>query len=998
MNWEPPPLTIKKCMGAPFGTGADGYVIQEVSPYALRAIHSALRQTIAETITDTEAVPRAIQRWIVGLNQSVDITGSMSEAWLKDTHAMFSVEFFALADAYARQICEQHPRYLHHLADSLVLGSLKELPPEILYQHPSVLLQTLMPLAFSVEHQGSGLLTITWNPALFVGKLPPSLQEQGLTNLSTLLDHVFIQVPRFSGLAAASIKRQNSALGAVLWHISWQRPWQLPFGVGMGLGITLIVCLVALVVAPLGYLALLPLVFGALWELHNQRQPATPALSQQLARSAAQFHDLNAAEATLNNLTRTQARQTNDLFILREAILVISASPDQEKVVDNILHVMTEVLHLDRALVLLVEQDKARLRLGGVSHPPDDPADQLRLKNWLLDFDPTETLNQADPLLGAWLHGNSLFNPTPESYLNSRLNWVLSVLGFAEFYSVPVIQAGKMLAVVLVDNRFTNVPILPEDRNIIDALAANIAIMLENTRLFSLQDEELQKSVQELKILRQIDRELVDTLQIQGVLDLLMDWALRFTDALGAVITLIDSDESGRIAAFYGIRKEDLPGGSTNIPFSLAELGITGRAAQTATTQVVADIEQDADYLYLVADTRSTLAVPIRRQHRVIAVITLESHQPFTTEHIQFIERLAARAGVALENARLYTEMQQERDKLSAILTRTTDAVIVVDEQDRLLLINTAALHVFNLIGLPDDYIGRAFNAIFDGSPLAEFYRLVQGGSLDRDREVTLGAKSYHANAVRVENVGFTLLLHDVTPFVEVDRLKSELVQTVTHDLKNPLSVMRGYVDLIDMTQQLNERGRRYVQNIFQAVAGMQELIENLLDLARIESGLKLDWKIVDIGVLIDTIQEDLSLRTEEKGLRFIKKYAEPLPFAWGDERRIRQILANLMSNAVKYTLSEGDLLVQVQVLDEMMRISIKDQGIGIPQEELFTIWERFVRVRSEETQNIEGTGLGLTIVKTLVEAHGGQVGVESKLNDGSTFWFTLPLPPKSES
>jgi two-component system phosphate regulon sensor histidine kinase PhoR len=257
--------------------------------------------------------------------------------------------------------------------------------------------------------------------------------------------------------------------------------------------------------------------------------------------------------------------------------------------------------------------------------------------------------------------------------------------------------------------------------------------------------------------------------------------------------------------------------------------------------------------------------------------------------------------------------------------------------------------------------------------------------------EVQVEESTYHANAVLVEGVGYTILLHDVTPFKELDRLKNELVSSVSHDLKNPLAVMKGYVDLVEMTQELNDKGYHYLGHITHSIDGMRELIDNILDLAKIDSGLELQYEPVDLPKLIVEIEEENGLRAREKGVAFVNRFDE-LESIPADLLRTKQILSNLIGNAVKYTLSASEVIVTLTREDGFVRVMIQDHGIGIHPDDLPTVWDRFVRIRSEKTKNIDGTGLGLSIVRSLVEAHGGTAGVTSRENEGSTFWFTFPL------
>ncbi|MBN2304322.1 MAG: HAMP domain-containing histidine kinase, partial [Anaerolineae bacterium] len=229
-------------------------------------------------------------------------------------------------------------------------------------------------------------------------------------------------------------------------------------------------------------------------------------------------------------------------------------------------------------------------------------------------------------------------------------------------------------------------------------------------------------------------------------------------------------------------------------------------------------------------------------------------------------------------------------------------------------------------------------------------------------------------------------------PFKQIDRLKTEMVATTSHDLKNPLGAILGYVDLINMTNDLNERGQEYMRRVQRAVRLMRQLIDDLLDMARIESGIRLLYSHVMLRKLVNDVVDSLDMQISEKDMRITVMIDASLPPIPADEFRLGQVLTNLIGNAIKYTPPEGEVTIRAVPRDGLAHIAVKDNGMGISPDDQPQVFERFFRVRNERTDGIEGTGLGLAIVKSLVQAHGGQIGLESRLGEGSTFSFTLPL------
>jgi signal transduction histidine kinase len=722
------------------------------------------------------------------------------------------------------------------------------------------------------------------------------------------------------------------------------------------------------------WLALAPgiIALATYWLALRTRQFVQPSLEMAQA--------LKVANETLR-------QQVQDLTKLRDVMLAIGATFDRKAILDELTNALMQLLNFDRGLALLFDDDEKRLVFGAYSHAAPDTNSQFLLEQLQIDLDNF----QDDPLLSPWMAGKPVLVDDIAPYLPSRLNWLLTTLDLRQFYSIPLLLGDRFKGVILADNTPTSRPISVEQRSLLDALATNIAITLENARLYQLTDDQLNARVHELSILSQIDRELNDALSVDRVLNLTLDWALRFTGSHAASVALIDQD-AGEMEFVSGYGYDIAHWNEVKAHKWPLNQGIIGRVARHSEAEIIADAAQDPDYLEILPGTQSQLAVPVMRKDRVIAVLSLESRLPnaFSEANLDFAKRLAARAAVAIDNARLFGETQREREKLEVVLSSTADAVIVVDHDSKLVLVNQAAIGAFRL-DPKEQYNGRAFADVFGRSPLHPHYiraRRIQQGLIE---ELNIGERSFHVSLTSVPQVGWSVVMHDVTPFKETEKLKNELVATTSHDLKNPLSAIWGYLDLIRMTNNLNERGMDYAQRAERSITHMRDLIDDLLDRARIESGLELDYVDVDLASLVSSVVENFSILSEEKAMTVTVDIPPDVPTVCADEKRLGQILGNLISNAIKYTPPEGHVWVHAEPREGFMQIAIQDNGMGISPEDQAQVFTRFYRVRNEKTEGIEGTGLGLAIVKSLVEAHGGQIGLESRLGEGTTFFFTLP-------
>ncbi|MBM4444468.1 MAG: PAS domain S-box protein [Chloroflexi bacterium] len=247
--------------------------------------------------------------------------------------------------------------------------------------------------------------------------------------------------------------------------------------------------------------------------------------------------------------------------------------------------------------------------------------------------------------------------------------------------------------------------------------------------------------------------------------------------------------------------------------------------------------------------------------------------------------------------------------------------------------------------------------------------------------------------AIAIENARLYQEASTVGALREADRLKTELLANVSHDLRTPLTSIKGYTTTIlrHFDRLADAEKRDFLHEIEIASDRLTELIENLLQLSKLEAGgFHMQKEPVVMVSLLSNAVEDAEQKT--KGRRFVTRYDEPLPLVEADPRRIRQVLDNLLSNAVKYSPENTDIAVGCTSSDGELVVRVTDQGVGISPEELDKVFDRFYQASSGVSQRGGGVGLGLAICKGIIEAHGGRIWAESTLRKGSTFTFTIPL------
>jgi signal transduction histidine kinase len=237
-------------------------------------------------------------------------------------------------------------------------------------------------------------------------------------------------------------------------------------------------------------------------------------------------------------------------------------------------------------------------------------------------------------------------------------------------------------------------------------------------------------------------------------------------------------------------------------------------------------------------------------------------------------------------------------------------------------------------------------------------------------------------------------VLRDITHYKQLDTLKSEFVDTVSHDLRAPITLVSGYNSMLNMVGELNEQQKNYVEKIKAGLESMRTLVTNLLDLGRIDAGIGLNLEETQPEVIVSTVLQQLQPNANQ---RSIQLSFEPRPEGMrtsiiADETLLRQALLNIVDNAIKFTKVNGQVRVRLQQNGDKVLFEVHDTGIGIAPIDLPNVFDKFYRSKRREGMDQRGTGLGLAIVKSITERHNGEVWAKSQLGKGSTFYMQIPV------
>lgn len=457
---------------------------------------------------------------------------------------------------------------------------------------------------------------------------------------------------------------------------------------------------------------------------------------------------------------------------------------------------------------------------------------------------------------------------------------------------------------------------------------------------------------------------------------------------------LVAEDEQGYfVFPLDGVGREAVP----QRPFPLAE-GIVGRIIKNRRSEIISELAQDPDATPELEgvlgrfDLQAALVLPVRQEHKVLGALffAAQTRGDYTETDLQIGRLLAAGMASSLESARYYQRLADERSTLAAVLASTQDGVLVVNEAGTVLLANPA---FEQMMELPLGVLAgkRLVELVNDAALLALF------GQETQVAEITLpDGRTAQACAAQVmtefgEFVGWTAVLRDITLLKELEQMKNDFVNTVSHDLKNPINAITLAAELMDKVAPLHGKQVEMQTRILQTAQYMNELVTDLLDLGKIQAGLDLRLVPFDFLALVEDVLLALAGAAEQKQQR-IQTHLPAVLTVTADERRLKQVLLNLVGNAIKYTLPQGQIDLSVSADRDQLLVAVQDDGIGIPASDLPHVFDKFFRVQSEETRSIKGTGLGLAITRSIVEAHHGRIWVESQPGQGSTFTFSLPL------
>ncbi|MDP1547934.1 MAG: GAF domain-containing protein [Anaerolineales bacterium] len=743
----------------------------------------------------------------------------------------------------------------------------------------------------------------------------------------------------------------------------------------------------------------------------------------------------NQASIALENarLYQSSLRTGERLLVLNETSSLVNASLDPDEIYISAHKAAERLMPLDSFVITLLDEDSNEV----------DPVYLFdRGKRYSAERIPfgkgmsSEVIASAKPILISTLDQANQIDTVRAGEEGEETQSIAAV---------PMILGSKAIGMLSVQSYKAGV-YTEEDIQTLGTLANQAMVAIQNGRLF--RETQNLASQLELRVMErtaELTREQHNTETLLRILtevssSLDLDRALNRTlsllnDATGAeqgTILLVHAEDNLlHYRAGYGYLSDRSNPTRQGFTLKVGE-GLAGWVVKNREAVLINDLHLDPRWVRSAAagqDHRSAIVVPMQVGEDVIGVLMIFQRAVdfFSVEMLNLVQAIAGQVAVAINNAHLYELIRDQAERLGvmlrkeqedasrsqAILEAVADGVLVTGMDNRITFVNSSAVRILDvnenrLLGNSLD----GFAGLF-GKAAAAWIATIRRWSED---PATYHSGDIYAEQIELENgriilvhlspvilikdfLGTVSIFRDITHEVEVDRLKSEFVATVSHELRTPMTAIKGYVDILTMGAAgvLNENQVHFLDIVRNNIERLNTLVGDLLDISRIESGrITLDNRPINItNIAEDVVSEVLGRsQTEDKRIAVSLDAQKPLPPVMGDADRIRQVLSNLVNNAYNYTPENGTIRVFIHRENGEMQVDVEDNGVGIAPEHQDRVFERFFRGENPLVLATPGTGLGLPIVRQLVEMHNGRIWMKSTgvPGEGSTFSFTLPI------
>ena len=541
--------------------------------------------------------------------------------------------------------------------------------------------------------------------------------------------------------------------------------------------------------------------------------------------------------------------------------------------------------------------------------------------------------------------------------------------------------------------------LVEDDRSPVMAFASQVALTIHNLR----RNVEAAGRERQLSIIVQINQTVSADLQNVGhAYDVVLHEVKRLVAFDQADLALIDpAGPQVRLSSPGSLSPSESASGYP-LPGSVVEW-LAAHERPYIVRDTYAEQEFHEARLASGQRMRSFIALPLRHRGQALGAFILKSRTPYFYAESDFarLAPIVDQMAIALVNYRLFDQVERGRRQLQSVLDSTGDGVVAVDASGRVTLMNPAAERLFELVGRPT--VGQPIGDVIDQSALTDAFREALGGKYSAPigfevplrADCVLFADLAPIRDARAAPLGWMAVIRDITHFKQLEALRSETIAMAAHDLKSPLHLTSGALGVLaEESTAMSEYQLEALQIAQSGLRRMRMLIDDLLDLKKIEDGFGVEKRACPLQSVLRSVVDEAAALASARNQTLTLDAPDGLPTIQADPDRLRQVFANLVGNAIKYTQEGGAVSVRAREAGANAQVMVIDNGPGISLEDQAHIFEKFYRTRT--STSTEGTGLGLAIVKSIVEQHGGQVFVQSAPGQGAQFTVTLPISDTS--
>ena len=693
--------------------------------------------------------------------------------------------------------------------------------------------------------------------------------------------------------------------------------------------------------------------------------------------------------------------KVEQLTALSQASQTVTASLELNQVLAEIMALASEAVNSDYTSVALIDEagniDQSAENFPGVPGIEQRIRDD-GLTHWIVHSGRTTLIDEID--------ADGTIHPNLGKGAPRLANPLVVEAGIKSVAGLPLRSKDNPLGVLYLHSLQTaafngQLPLLT-------AFANQAAIAIENSRLF--QAERKQREMAEA--LGEAAAAVNSTLHLDQVLNLILEQVERVVPGDAFNVMLIRGSDASVVRG-RGYNHSNI---TPHLTVAVAEYPNMVKMMQTGKPVLVPDTSTDPDWVLPEGQEwrRSYVAAPIRVGGDTVGFLNVVSTHPgkFGSADARRLQVFGDHVGAAIQNARLYREqvnyadqleeqvqertaqLQAQYARLEAILRSVSDGIVVTDPDGEVIQTNPVATAWLTRTLPPKD--------------AAQLHETVQDLAQRADEEpqavLELTGLDLELNAAPIsepaaEEAAAVVVIHDVSHLKTLDRVKTRFVSNVSHELRTPITTIKLYAELL---QRHPEKQKEYIATLTREASRQARLVEDILEISRIDAGrLEMNPRPTILSQLTEVVVVNYQALAQERGLTLEHRPmnisgAGPGPVALVDQERMMQVLNNLVENAIRYTPAGGKVVISTGQKEAEGRVwataTLEDTGMGIPEDELPHIFERFFRGEQPRLMQLPGTGLGLAIVKEIVELHGGQITLESHVEEGTTFTVWLPL------